>query len=86
MEATTWRVSIFRDSSIVFDTHGALGEVGDYKSECTSWNIEVREDGHYHIVVHPVEGLAEVNQATYNSSWIFAPIIKILLDKIQHLY
>ena len=50
MEATTWRVSIFRDSSIVFDTHGALGEVGDYKSECTSWNIEVREDGHNFIV------------------------------------
>ena len=77
---------VSRGGTIVPDTHPTVGQVGDDESECTSWDIKVREDCGDDVVVYPVERLAEVYHAGHDSSLLLVACVQFLLNEIQHEY
>ena len=58
LRATSLHGTVTRYSTVVSNTQAAVAEIRDDESECTSRNIEIRENL---IVRHPVEGFAKIN-------------------------
>ena len=72
---------VSRGGTIVPDTHPKVGQLGDDESECTSWDIKVREDCGDDVVVYPVERLAG-----HDSGLLLVAYGQFLLNESQHEY